>query len=33
LNASVLHGGLIHQGRTVDLFDTSEQAMADAHDK
>lgn len=33
LNASVLHGGLIHEGRTVDLFDTSEQAMAGAHDK
>jgi uncharacterized protein YcbX len=33
LNASVVQGGLIYEGQTVDLFDTSEQAMAAAHDK
>jgi MOSC domain-containing protein len=33
LNASVVQGGLIYEGQPVDLFDTSEQAMAAAHDK
>ena len=33
LNASVVRGGLIHEGQAVDLFDTSEQARAAAHDQ
>jgi hypothetical protein len=33
LNAGVVQGGLIYEGQPVDLFDTSEQAMAAAHDK